>query len=554
MHRFVLFLGLVTALSAQLSPTLPFQVVVTAGNGQTTAPNTTFFQPVSVQVLSPTGVPVAGASVGFVLPPQAPGIASGTFPGGLFSVLVTTNSLGFATSPLISTGSPTGPLPVSATLCPTASLAACGANGLPKARAGLLVGAGFSFSPPDVSPGFLSFFMVIGAPTPLGQTLTASGGSGSFTFVSDSTWLKVVQRGQQFLDVTVDPTGLTAARYEGRITLSGSTYVRVFFTIQAKPLLNSSLASMNFKYTQYATTPPIIQNFYVGSSIRNYPIGVTVAYTNPATGNWLQVASLVGMVTPINLKAVVDSRGLDPGTYLAAIQITGDASNSPFSIPVTLVVAPFVAPLRTPKITSFANAATLQDGAIAPGELVRLAGVNLACDSAPSVLVDGDAAQILSANDAEIQLVVPDSVSGKNRVPVQMMCGNSASDRFSVPVQYAAPALFMRNSAQALAFNEDESLNGNDTPAARGGVVTVYGTGFGALDVPDQNGVVGFLAPVSVLMGGEAAQLLSAARAPDMPGVVRVRVRVPWNIPAGSATDVQVQTGLETTHATVAVN
>jgi uncharacterized protein (TIGR03437 family) len=396
--------------------------------------------------------------------------------------------------------------------------------------------------------------MVIGDKAPPAQTLTVTSFiTNSFTYTLDSPWLKGVQRGTTFLDVSVDPTGLAAGRYEGRVTLSGSTVVRVFLTIQAKPLLNASASSLTFKYTQYAPTFPLIQDLYVGSTVRNYPIGVTVKYTNPTTGTWLNVGSLVGMVTPIDLKVVMDPRGLGPGTYLASIVITGDASNSPFSVPVTLVVAPFVPPQRTPEITSFANGANLLDGPVAAGELVRLAGMNLSCGMTPQVLVDGDAAQILSASDSEIQVVVPESVSGKDRVPVRVTCGNAASDSFSVPVQYAVPALFTRGDTQALAFNENSSLNGNDTPANRGEVVTVYGTGFGSLDVPDDTGAVNFLAPVSVLVGGEAAQLVTAERSDEMPGVVRVRVRIPWNIPSG-ALDVQVQAGLQITHATVAVN
>ncbi|MCU1236749.1 MAG: hypothetical protein JWP63_4716, partial [Candidatus Solibacter sp.] len=59
-------------------------------------------------------------------------------------------------------------------------------------------------------------------------------------------------------------------------------------------------------------------------------------------------------------------------------------------------------------------AAKLLEGAISAGEMVRLGGNNLACDATARVLVDGDAAQVLSANANEIRLIVPDSVSGKN--------------------------------------------------------------------------------------------------------------------------------------------
>lgn len=409
-----------------------------------------------------------------------------------------------------------------------------------------------SFIAPTVSSDSLSFFMVLGDKAPPLQTLSVTPGSGDVRIVSDYEWLKFNQRSLSFLDVTVDPTGLASGYYEGRLTFGNSNSVRVFFTIQAKPAINSSVANMTFRYSQYGTTLPFLPNFWTGSSVRNFPIDVNATYTNPATGNWLAVASRRGMVTPIKLTAVVDPSGLNPGTYTGAIQILGNAANSPFLIPVTLVVAVFTPPARGPEITSFANAAKLLEGAISGGEMVRLGGNNLACDATARVLVDGDAAQVLSANANEIRLIVPDSVSGKNRVPVQVRCRGDASDLFTVPVGYAAPALFTRTAAHALAFNEDDSLNGEGMPAARGSMLTVFANGLGGLDAPDATGTTPFLAPLS-LTGRRGGAVISGIRAADMPGAVRIKLRLSRNVQPGSEVDVRIQSGLESAHATIAV-
>jgi uncharacterized protein (TIGR03437 family) len=548
-RRILFFFILVMTLSAQVVyPPPTNQIVITNGNNQMTLPNSPFLQPMTVRVLAPDGTPVPGLTVTFTLPPLARGAAGATFPGGaVLTANAITNSEGFAWSPHMTADSPTGMFTGQATI-PNAPAAAFRlATGFP-----LLPG------PPAAVPNWLAYSMVIGGAAPAPQTVTVfSNPVNSFTAAANVPWIQLTARGYMFLDVAVDPTGLSAGHYEGLIMVSRDTGVRVRFDILAKPTIDSNLTSLTFTYAAGATTLPLTQSFTLGSSVRNFNIEVNPAYTSPKTGNWLGVASHRGMTLPITLTAVVDPRGLDPGTYLGAIQIIGDATNSPFPITVTLVVTPYQPPAnrRIPQIASFANAASFLDGAVSAGQLVRLAGTDLACSSAPAVLVDGDAAQVLSAGDREIRLVVPDSVAHKDRVAVRVTCGDATSDPFTVPVAYAAPALFAVADTQALGYNENLSLNGADTPAPRESVLTLYGTGFGGLDDADQYGVRNFTAPVSVMVAGEPAEVLSAGPATDMPGVVRLRVRVPASAPSGNAVDLSVMSGLEKAQAvrTIAV-
>jgi len=91
-------------------------------------------------------------------------------------------------------------------------------------------------------------------------------------------------------------------------------------------------------------------------------------------------------------------------------------------------------PHAAPEVSSILNAASSEVGAISAGELVRISGANLACPGGPSVLIDGEAAAVLSTGRSEIGAVVPDSVAQKSRVDIRAGCGKVLSRPFSVPV------------------------------------------------------------------------------------------------------------------------
>jgi uncharacterized protein (TIGR03437 family) len=148
--------------------------------------------------------------------------------------------------------------------------------------------------------------------------------------------------------------------------------------------------------------------------------------------------------------------------------------------------------------------------------------------------MDGEDATVVSTGGDELRAIVPAGVAGKDRVDVRVGCNGDMADPFSVPVSYAAPGLFTASGTQAMAFNEDRSLNGTESAAARGTALTLYGTGFG-----DPSAT-----PISVTIGGEAATVLSVAQVAGMPGVSQLKVLVPFNAPTGTAT-LELMSGLE---------
>ncbi len=132
---------------------------------------------------------------------------------------------------------------------------------------------------------------------------------------------------------------------------------------------------------------------------------------------------------------------------------------------------------------------------------------------------------------------------------------DTVSLAISVPVAAAAPSLWTANlsgSGEAAVVNADGSVNSFANPATPGSIVSLYGTGLGALPfaaiiegyplvLPD--GVLTISTPypqaqgVTVAIGGEPATVLYAGAAPFLAnGVTQINVRVPADLPPGNAT------------------
>ena len=88
----------------------------------------------------------------------------------------------------------------------------------------------------------------------------------------------------------------------------------------------------------------------------------------------------------------------------------------------------------------------------------------------------------------------------------------------------AAPALFADSSGQASVVNEDGTLNSPSNPAARGSIITLFGTG---------EGVTGL--PFSLSIGGYVASILYAGPSGNYPGMFQINAQVPSGyLPAGT--------------------
>lgn len=90
-----------------------------------------------------------------------------------------------------------------------------------------------------------------------------------------------------------------------------------------------------------------------------------------------------------------------------------------------------------------------------------------------------------------------------------------------------------------------QTISGNAvSPAHPGDFVVAYGTGLGAIQLPDQSppGALDLRAQVSiqVLIGGEAVTPLYAGRSPDYPGIDQVNFQLPADVATGCVQTIQV--------------
>jgi uncharacterized protein (TIGR03437 family) len=202
-----------------------------------------------------------------------------------------------------------------------------------------------------------------------------------------------------------------------------------------------------------------------------------------------------------------------------------------------------------PVVTSVTNAASFASGAIAPGEIVTIKGTSLG-----SVVLFGDLqAPVVYASATQVNAIVPYEIAGQSQAVLQVQNQAGRSTPTNLPVAAAAPGIFTSSfggSGQAVAMNQDGSLNGPSNPAAKGSYVTLYFTGGGQTNPPGVTGsvtgtVLEYLNQnVSVMVAGVAATVSFAGAAPELiSGVGQLNIRLADNAPSGSAEPVIFNVG-----------
>jgi uncharacterized protein (TIGR03437 family) len=173
-------------------------------------------------------------------------------------------------------------------------------------------------------------------------------------------------------------------------------------------------------------------------------------------------------------------------------------------------------------------------GASAQGTPTSLGGVQ--------VLFDGIPAPVLYAQSGQVNAQAPVELSGRTSTTITLTYGGNTFGPVTVPFQFAQPALFRLQigvTAQAVAENQDGSLNGPSNPAARGSIVTLWGTGFPPLQSPcatgglNPDGPAYLAADYSVnVVGGGTVEY--AGGAPTLAcGVVQINMQVPASAASG---------------------
>jgi uncharacterized protein (TIGR03437 family) len=158
------------------------------------------------------------------------------------------------------------------------------------------------------------------------------------------------------------------------------------------------------------------------------------------------------------------------------------------------------------------NAASLLPGPIAPGMLVAIRSAGRATD----VFFGGLPASILAMDESRILVEAPAQIAGMNTIQIEVRDGGILRASIPAAVAAAAPGLFTTNSGQAAAVNQDGVLNSPEHPVSRGSWISLYGTGEGIVALP-----------VSVRIGGYAAEVLYSGTVTGYPGLFQINVRVP---------------------------
>jgi len=215
------------------------------------------------------------------------------------------------------------------------------------------------------------------------------------------------------------------------------------------------------------------------------------------------------------------------------------------------------APLSTATFTTV-NAASLQSGTVAPGEVIVLSssaplgpdtGVGGSLDSGqlPTQLGEAEvhfdqvAAPLLYVQASQINVQVPYDVLGKT-THVDVIYQGLPVGSFDAPVAPASPGLY------PVALNEEGMPNSAKTPAFAGSVVTVFCTGEGLTDGANAAGVPGQSpyphpkSPVKAAVGNEPATVIDAFGAPGVVGMSQITIRIPSDASSGQ-TSLQVSVG-----------
>ena len=328
----------VTAAGASNSPkTVPVTLTVTAAQLPTlnTSPASLSFSyqaGATTPAAQNVNVSSSGTALSYTTATSATWLlatpASGSTPGSL-SVFVNPSGL--------AAGTYTGNVTVTS----------AGASNNPKAIPVTLTVTAASLPNLTASPLSLAFSYQSGGTTPAAQnvSLTSSGTPLSYTAVSSAGWLTVTPgtgTTPGSLSVSVNPTGLAVGTYTGNVTVTSagasnsSQKITVTLGVTGTPPSGTSFnitpGSLSFTYAS-GTSKPGTQNLSIASS------GTALQFTATASGgNWLTVSPATGS-TPTTVKVSANPTGLAVGTYKGSITITsGGASNSPQTVPVSLVV------------------------------------------------------------------------------------------------------------------------------------------------------------------------------------------------------------------------
>jgi uncharacterized protein (TIGR03437 family) len=278
-----------------------------------------------------------------------------------------------------------------------------------------------------------------------------------------------------------------------------------------------------------------------------------------------------------NLSAVVRQPDLNVGG--SSLSTTFPAQS------ITLLVIPpaqSTMALPQPVVNAVTGGASYDTKALAP-EIVTIwgaglgpsAGANLTLDSnslvetslgATQVFINGIPAPLIFAGAGQVNAVVPYEVASATTANVVVVYQGNASMPFAIPIAATRPGIFTRSgggTGQGAILNQDQSVNGAVSPAARGSWISIYATGEGVTTPPGVDGRVSghkgtplpkTQAACSATIGGQTANVNYCGEAPYFTaGIRQVNAQIPESISPGSSVPVTINVGGVTSQANVTI-
>jgi len=156
----------------------------------------------------------------------------------------------------------------------------------------------------------------------------------------------------------------------------------------------------------------------------------------------------------------------------------------------------------------------------------------------------GNEGAITARTQTQINVFVPYDVANATSTQVIVDVDGVTSTPITVPVAPSAFGLSTVDSSgtgQGAILNQDGTYNSHSNPAARGSIVTMFGTGEGVTTPALPDGALEIStpysttqAPVVVKFGGETATIQYAGAAPYLPtGVFQINATIPDSVTPG---------------------
>lgn len=269
--------------------------------------------------------------------------ASATASSG--SWLSATPASGSTTSGTVSVSvNPTGL--TAGTYTGTVKTTSTGATGSPVTTNVTLVVSNATVTPSTLSasPSTMSFAFTTGGATPSSQPILVSStpSAVSYSVATTGAWLSATPSSGTTpgsVNVSINPTGLTAATYTGSVTIvsagaTGSPQTVAVTLVVSSPTSTTALkatpTSFAFNFQSGGTTLP-------SQKLSLTTTATTASYSaSTSGGTWLSVTPATGAL-PGMLTVAANPAGMSAGTYSGSISLSMAGASS-VNVPVTLIV------------------------------------------------------------------------------------------------------------------------------------------------------------------------------------------------------------------------